>query len=80
MLARLKLPDTLYTAIWWYASFPLHYSGDGSTARRELGEYDIHTWISAVENVIRGVKADQVSLRLQDEFFEKAKHPLDTPH
>jgi hypothetical protein len=27
---------------------------------------------------IRAVKADQTSLRLQNEFFEKAKHPLDT--
>lgn len=79
-LARLKLPDTLYTAIWWYASFPLHYSGDGATGSRELGEYDMDTWISAIQNVIRAVKADQESLRLQNEFFEKAKHPLDTPH
>jgi creatinine amidohydrolase len=23
--ARLKLPDTLYTGIWWYARFPNHY-------------------------------------------------------
>ena len=31
--ARLQLPDTLYTAIWWYARFPNHYSGDGFAAR-----------------------------------------------
>ncbi len=78
--ARLKVPDPLYTAIWWYASFPLHYSGDGASGSRELGEYDINAWISAVQNVIRVVKADHDSLRLQNEFFEKAKHPLDTPH
>ena len=35
--ARLKLPRTLYTAIWWYARFPNHYSGDGSAATQELG-------------------------------------------
>jgi hypothetical protein len=28
--------------------------------------------------VIRAVKADQVSLRLQNEFFEKSKRPLET--
>ena len=78
--ARLKLPDPLYTAIWWYARFPYHYSGDGATGRRELGEYDMNAWVSAIENVIRAVKADQESLRLQNEFFEKAKHPLDNPH
>jgi len=78
-LARLKLPDPLYTAIWWYASFPLHYSGDGATGTRELGEYDMNAWTLAVQKVIRAVKADHDSLRLQNEFFERAKHPLDTP-
>lgn len=78
-LARLKLPDPLYTGIWWYASFPLHYSGDGAAATRELGEYDMSAWIAQLQNVIRAVKADKESLRLQNEFFEKAKHPLDTP-
>jgi creatinine amidohydrolase len=78
--ARLKLPDTLYTAIWWYASFPYHYSGDGAAANRALGEYDMTSWVGAVQKAIRAVKADQESLKLQNEFFEKAKHPLDTPH
>jgi creatinine amidohydrolase len=27
---------------------------------------------------IRSVKADDVSLKLQSEFYEKSKHPLDT--
>jgi len=31
-----------------------------------------------VANIIRAVKADRVSLRLQNEFFEKSKQPLDT--
>ena len=31
-----------------------------------------------IANAIRAMKADQVSLRLQKEFFEAAKHPLDT--
>jgi creatinine amidohydrolase len=78
--ARLKLPDPLYTAIWWYARFPYHYSGDGATGSRELGEYDMNAWILAIQKVIRAVKADQESLRLQNEFFENAKHPLNTPH
>ncbi len=76
--ARLKLPGNLYTAIWWYARFPNHYSGDGSAATRELGEYRMNAWVAAIVSAIRGVKADQTSLQLQNEFFEKAKHPLDT--
>jgi creatinine amidohydrolase len=78
-LARLKLPESLYTAIWWYARFPNHYAGDGAAATRELGEYKMNAWIAAIVNAIRAVKADHTSLQLQNEFFEKAKHPLDTP-
>jgi creatinine amidohydrolase len=76
--ARLHLPENLYTAIWWYARFPNHYSGDGSAATRELGEYKMNNWIQAIVNSIKAAKADQSSLQLQNEFFEKAKHPLDT--
>jgi creatinine amidohydrolase len=76
--ARLKLPDELYTAIWWYARFPNHYSGDGSAATRERGQFEMDDWNQAIVQAIRAVKADQTSLQLQNEFFEKAKHPLDT--
>jgi creatinine amidohydrolase len=76
--ARLSLPDTLYTGIWWYARFPEHYSGDGSAATRELGEYYMQAWIAAIQKAIQAVKSDKTSLPLQNEFFEKAKHPLDT--
>jgi creatinine amidohydrolase len=76
--ARVHLPEGVYTGIWWYARFPNHYSGDGSLATKELGQFQMNWWISQIVEVIRGVKADQNSLRLQNEFFEKAKHPLDT--
>jgi creatinine amidohydrolase len=77
-LARLGLPENVYTAIWWYARFPNHYSGEGALATRELGEHEMSAWVSAIVKAIRGVKADQESLRLQNEFFEKARRPLDT--
>ncbi|MGH9511261.1 MAG: creatininase family protein [Terriglobales bacterium] len=76
--ARLHLPDGLYTAIWWYARFPNHYSGDGSAATRELGEQEMNGWVAAIVKAIDAVKADQTSLQLQNEFFEKSNHPLDT--
>jgi len=75
--ARLKLPNGLYTGIWWYARFPNHYAGEGGVASRELGEFATKTWINAIVQAIRAVKADQQSLRLQNEFFERSKHPLD---
>jgi creatinine amidohydrolase len=75
---RLDLPEGLYTGIWWYAKFPDHYAGDGTAARRELGEFDMKAWSDDVANVLRAVKADQNSGKLQEEFFQKSGHPLDT--
>ena len=74
-----SLPEGLYTGIWWYARFPNHYAGDGAAATRELGDFEAKTWISAIVQGIRAVKADQESLRLQKEFYERSQHPLDTP-
>ena len=75
---RLNLPETIYTGIWWYARFPNHYSGDGSVARRELGEWNMKNWIDLTVEAIRAAKADDASFRIQNEFYEKSKHPLDT--
>jgi creatinine amidohydrolase len=75
---RQKLPDDVYTGIWWYTRFPFHYSGDGSVATKELGEYQMKWWIDSVVKAIQAVKADDVSLKLQREFYEKSTHPLDT--
>jgi creatinine amidohydrolase len=76
--ARLHLPEGVYTGIWWYARFPEHYAGDGSQATKELGEYDMKAWADDVADVIHAVKADNVSLELQNQFFRDAEHPLDT--
>jgi len=75
---RQNLPDGLYTGIWWYARFPNHYSGDGSVAAKALGEWNVTGFIDYIDECIRAVKADDVSLKLQDEFYEQSKHPLDT--
>ena len=77
---RLKaLPEGLYTGIWWYARFPNHYAGEGAVASRELGDFEARTWINSVVQAIKAVKADQESLRLQNEFYERSRHPLQTP-
>ncbi|MGA6983389.1 MAG: creatininase family protein [Candidatus Sulfotelmatobacter sp.] len=75
---RLNLPEDVYTGIWWYARFPNHYSGDGSAATVELGKFQMDWWIGAIVKTIRAVKADDVSLNLQNEFYGKSSHPLDT--
>ena len=76
---RLKLPNTTYTGIWWYAKFPDHYAGEGAAATKELGAFDQKTWSRQIAEAVKAIKADEESLKLQKEFFEKAQHPLDTP-
>ncbi len=75
---RLKLPESVYTGIWWYARFPNHYAGDASAATEELGEFDQKTWSTEIAEAIKAIRADDESLKLQNQFFEDAKHPLDT--
>lgn len=76
--ARQKIPENVYTGIWWYTRFPNHYAGDGSAANKELGEYSMNWWVDAIAKAIQEVKADDVSPKLQKEFYEKSTHPLDT--
>jgi creatinine amidohydrolase len=75
---HLNLPENVYTGIWWYARFPYHYSGDGSAATQELGKFQMDWWIGSIVKTIQAVKADNESLKLQNEFYEKSTHPLET--
>jgi len=75
---RVHLPETVYTGIWWYAKFPDHYSGNGAIASKELGDADMKQWISTITEAIRAIKSDATSLKLQNEFFGRSSHPLDT--
>jgi creatinine amidohydrolase len=77
-LRRLDLPAGVSTAINWYSMYPNHYQGDasGATAARGTALLDYNSTRPA--DAIRAIKADQTSLRLQKEFFEKSKRPLDT--
>ena len=75
---RVHLPPGVYTGIWWYAKFPDHYAGFAQYATAKLGEMDMKAWVGGIEGAIRAVKADQTSLALQNQFFQDAKHPLDT--
>lgn len=75
---RLDLPADVYTGIWWYARFPNHYAGDATAANTALGQFDMNAWTDRVAEAIRAVKADQKSLKLQNEFFQDAEHPVFT--
>lgn len=72
-----SLPD-VYTGIWWYASFPNHYAGNGSPGNRELGELLINSQVEALVKVIANVKKDTRVLELQKRFYDEAENPLKT--
>jgi len=38
----------------------------------------MQAWAQPIADAIRALKADGVSLKLQNEFFEKATKPLET--
>ena len=69
---RLAIPD-VYTAIWWYASFPNHYAGEGAKATRELGQVITEYRINSLVKALRSVKADVKTPELQKEFFDRVK-------
>lgn len=72
-LNRLKLPSTLYTAIWWYASYPNHYAGDASFASVELGKLITDNTLNELITAIKSVKNDRQTLEIQREYFKNVK-------
>jgi creatinine amidohydrolase len=75
-LARLSGLADVYTGIWWYASFPNHYAGDGSLASVELGRVLLEKKSDLLAAMIREVKQDTTVLELQERFYDAAEHPL----
>jgi creatinine amidohydrolase len=65
-------------AAWPQATLSMHWEELTAAATHERGEFEMKNWQDAIATGIHAVKADQESLKLQNEFFEKAKHPLDT--
>jgi creatinine amidohydrolase len=66
---RLSIPE-VYTAIWWYASYPNHYAGDGSVASRELGQALTEQRLASLAKVLKAVKNDTATPALQQQFFD----------
>src|SRR6201986_702832 len=75
---RLSLPGSVYTGIWWYARFPNHYAGEGRAATKELGEFDQKEWSRQIAEALKAIKADDTSLKLQNQLYEESQPPLET--
>lgn len=77
-LERLASIPNSYAGIWWYAKFPNHYEGDAKYATPALGSALLEANTALLIKMIREVKADTKVMELQNEFYEKAQHPIDT--
>ncbi|MEZ5072588.1 MAG: creatininase family protein [Bacteroidales bacterium] len=77
---RQRLQDLpfAYTGIWWYASYPNHYAGDGSTPNKEIGELSLESDSDQLAELIRYLKANDPVGTLQEQFHREAKDPLKT--
>jgi creatinine amidohydrolase len=71
-LKRLSIPD-VYTGIWWYASYPNHYAGEGAKATRELGRVVTESIVGSLARALKAVKNDTRTLQLQKEFYDRVK-------
>lgn len=65
----------LYTAIWWYAKYPAHIAGDPSLATAEKGKWLENLYVNNIAKAIKTIKEDDLSLKLQEEFYKKRENP-----
>ncbi len=67
-----------YTGIWWYASFPNHYAGDGSGPNKTIGEMIFKSRSEQLAELVRFLKSDDSATKLQQRFYKEAGNPLET--
>lgn len=77
-LERMKNLNYIYSGIWWYASYPEHYSGNGSKSNAKAGELMIDVVVKQLVQMIREVKEDKVVPALEKQFHDQADDPLKT--
>lgn len=77
-LDRIGNLSHVYTGIWWYASYPNHYAGDGSKATGEAGRIVVDSVVEDLVDVIKEIKADINVPSLQSRYFIESESPLDT--
>jgi creatinine amidohydrolase len=67
---RLSLPN-VYTPIWWYASYPNHYAGEGAKATSEFGKFITDHEITSFIKALKEIKEDTATFKLQNEFYDR---------
>ena len=65
----------IFTAIGWYGNHPEHIAGNPETASAIKGEYLTNMYIDNLAKAIKIIKEDNISLKLQEEFYNKRNKP-----
>lgn len=65
----------VYTGFNWYADYPNHIAGDHTKATPELGKVLVDEMSENIANIIRKVKADDVSAGLVKEYAAYGRKP-----
>jgi creatinine amidohydrolase len=68
---RLADMPNIWTATSWYARFPNHYAGSGASASVEEGRMLVAHGIEALTKVVREVKDDQTTPKIQEENYRR---------
>lgn len=75
---HLNLPASVYTGIWWYASYPNHYQGDAAGATAARGKAATEYAAKQLAVAIKAIKEDTSAAQQQKEFFDKTDNPVTT--
>lgn len=76
--ARLDHLTGAYTGIWWYASYPNHYAGDGSSPQKAIGEILYNSRAAQLASLMKILKEDDSITNLQNRFYSESEDPLNT--
>lgn len=74
---RLAVPFG-FTGIFWYASYPNHYAGDGSSPNKEIGELSFKSRSEQLATLIKYLKSNDSISSLQESFYKAAENPINT--
>jgi creatinine amidohydrolase len=64
----------VFTGIWWYGDHPTHFRGDATRSTAEKGERLMVSRAKKLAAIIRMIKGDSETMRLQNEFYSAHRH------
>jgi len=75
---RLDHISYAYTGISWYARYPNHYAGDGSSPQKTMGELKFDGRAKQLAGLMKNLKMDDTITNLQNRFYGESEDPLNT--